>query len=200
MFAKILFGFFGFLVFVFLFWRRLKEDYADEVVFSSAFLILGSALLLNLVSQKFFPGWWFWASTLGAVVGFLGAVIRFKLMVFETIEALVISGLSWLSLVFLQDSISSSSAPSLGGFLATFFLVGLFFFLDAHYKKFSWYKSGKVGFSGMTTLGIFFLVRAVVASTFPFMISFVGRLDAIISGVLAFLAFLTVFNLSRQKL
>jgi hypothetical protein len=91
------------------------------------------------------------------------------------------------------------SAISLLAAVATLILIVTFYFFETKYKNFSWYKSGKVGFSGLAVLGIFFLVRALVALSFSFVLSFAGKFESVFSGITAFLFFLGVFNLARQK-
>ncbi|MGB6881761.1 MAG: hypothetical protein WBD86_00440 [Microgenomates group bacterium] len=199
MLTRTIFNIVGTLLFLFIYWKKLKEDYASKNVFTAAFYILIPIGLAGFLSAKFFPAWWFWADLLGISLGFTVGVIKFKFRFFENLEAAVIAILPWLSFVFLQDSILTSSLSSLIGFVVIVATIVLYTFLDAHYKKFTWYKSGKVGFAGLTTLGVFFLIRAAVAASFPFVLSFLGPIDSIISGMISFLAFLLVFNLARQR-
>jgi hypothetical protein len=190
----------GALIFLFIFWKRLKEDYVSSMIFTTAFYMLVGILLGRLVSFYFVPKWWFWTESLGLATGLSLGILRHKLRVFESIEAVVPGLLVWLSLFFLENAIDESSLSSLFSSLVVILFVVLFFFLDNRYKGFAWYKSGRIGFSGLTALGVFFLARAVVAATFPYVLSFVGTWDAIISSIIAFFAFLTVFNLARQKI
>jgi hypothetical protein len=111
----------------------------------------------------------------------------------------VAATLPWLGVIFLSDSIEKSNPASFIGFIVIILLIVLFYFLDAHYKKFTWYKSGRVGFTGLTTLGLLLLLRAAVAPIVPDMLSFSGKYEAIISGILAFVSFLLVFNLARTQ-
>lgn len=189
----------GVLSFLFIFWKRLKEDYASSMVFTTSFYVLIGLVIGEVVAGRFFPVWWFWLDLLGISLGLGLGIFRFRLRNFETVEAVVISFLPWLSLVFLRDAIESNSLHSGVGFLIVLVFVAIFILLDKHYKRFTWYKSGKIGFSGATTLGLIFLTRAFIAVTFPNVISFVGRLDAILSAVLAFISFLVVFDLAREK-
>ena len=48
-------------------------------------------------------------------------------------------------------------------------------------------------------MGAFFLARAVVAMVLPFMLSFSGKYEVFLSGIVAFFSFMGVFNLARQK-
>ena len=200
MLANIIITLAGILIFLFLFWRRLKEDYPSEIVFTtSVFMLLGTSLGL-LLSKKFIPAFWFWGAFSGASLGLLIGVLRYKLRIFEVMEAGTLGLLPWLGIAFLGDSIINSSLPSFLAFFAITCLVTLFAFLDSHYKNFAWYRSGRVGFSGLTTLALFFLLRAGFAPFFPFVISFTGRQDAILSAVVAFAFFLLTFNLARRTI
>ncbi len=199
MIANIFFNTTEVIFFFFLFWKKLREDYDSESIFNFAVFITVGIGIFSFISQSMLPQWWFWANCLGVILGFILGKLKFKFRFFESLEATTIGLLPWLSLVFLQDAISNTSLPSLIAFIVLLLVIAFYTFLDAHYKKFTWYKSGKVGFSGLATLGLLFLIRTAVAATFPSMLSFLGPIDSIISGVIAFTSFLLVFNLSRQQ-
>lgn len=196
---SVFFNLLGAFTFLFIFWRRLKEDYVSNMVFTTSIYLVFGAFAGKLISFYFLSDWWFWLSFLGLSIGLAVGILRFKLRAVETVEAAIPGLLLWFSFLFLQDSIESLSAPPFIAFLVVVLLVGLFYLLDKHYKKFAWYKSGRIGFSGLTTLGALFLIRAFVAAFFPDVLSFVGTLDIILSAVIAFIAFLLVFNLARQR-
>lgn len=186
------------ILYLFLFWRRLKEDYPQQVVFTAAFFVLFGILVFFILSIYYRPEWWFWFAAAGAIIGFLLSILRFKLKITETIDASVL-GLNMLAIAtyFYFGSIEGDFRPYI---LVIFhlFLFLVFWILDQNYKKFTWYRSGKIGFAGILTLGFYFLIRSVVALYFPDVVSFIGKDDAIISAVLAFLSFLGLFNLARQ--
>lgn len=198
MLTNILVSLSGIILFLFLFWRRLKEDYPANQIFTTAFYVLGGILLGYLVSLKVSRESWFWTELAGITLGFNVGILRYKLRFLEVLEALTLGLLPWLGIIFLQDSIDNSSLSSFLSFFAVTCLITLFAFLTSHYKHFAWYKSGRVGFSGLATLGTFFLVRAAFASLFPFVISFIGKYEAILSGTAAFVFFLATFNLARS--
>lgn len=198
MLTNILINLAGVIIFLFIFWKKLREDYTSNQIFSTATLALIGVGLGFLISLKFFTSWWFWLEIILASLGFILGIIKYNLRPFELIEAAVISLAPWLSLIFLSDSVAKTSLSSFLAFFSLVCLITLHLFLDSHYKNFSWYASGRIGFSGLATLGIFFLLRASLAYFFPFVISFVGRFEVIISGVGAFISFLTLYNLSRR--
>ncbi len=200
----------GSLVFLFVYWKRLKEDYAGIEIFTSGFytlvgtgigsLVFGIILKNFLHNTLFFinTGLWFWGGVVGAAIGYMLGVLRFKLKIFETQEAVGISMLWLLLFFFVYDSFKNSSVFSLTGSVILLGLIGLFFFLEGKYRRFTWYKSGKVGFSGLATLGSFFLLRTVFGLIFPFTFSFIGRIDSLISGCISFILFLLLYNLGEQ--
>ena len=206
-FAIVFLGVFAYLYF---FWKRLKEDYTPLQIFSAGFYILIGIFMGFMVSKlliaKWFlgfslyePGVHFWLSALGSFGGFILALVKFRLKFFETFEAYGVGLLFLVLAVFITDTFSSLSMVSLVGSTAVALLLVLFYFLETKYKNLRWYKSGKVGFSGLVTLGIFFLVRGSVALKFDFVLTFLGRIESLISLILTFFMFLAVYNLSGQK-
>jgi len=65
MIAKILINIIGVLFFFFLFWKKLKEDYDSESIFTFAVFIAAGIGIFSFISQRILPQWWFWASCLG---------------------------------------------------------------------------------------------------------------------------------------
>lgn len=189
----------GLILFLFTFYRRMKEDYASDIIFTTSFYILLGLGVGYIVSRFFLSTWWFWLEFLGISLGLAVGTVRYKLRFFETFESSFSSLTPWLSLVFLGDSVSNSSLTSFLAFVATLGILTLFYYLESSYKNFVWYTSGKSGFSGMMTFATFFLIRGAIAYFFPFVLSFVGRIDALISGIVAFVAFYGIYNLSRSQ-
>lgn len=187
----------GASLFLFLFWRRLKEDYTQNQIFTTGFYTLFGIALGSVVSDNFFPSWWFWTVFLGSLFGVLLGVLRFQLRILEALDAFIFAELPLIGIVFLYSFIKSSDIISAIGVVFILTLISLFIFFDAHYKRFSWYRSGKVGFSGFTVMGIFFLTRALIAAYSSDVISFVGSKEVVLSAVMSFTAFLVVFNIAR---
>lgn len=190
---------FSVYLFIFFFWRKLKEDYTENQIFSTAFYALLGAGVLGIIADNFASLWSFWLSLAGGVAGFSLGILRFKMRPFEVIEAAVPGGLVLTSNYFFYNFLITKNPHSFIALVIVLILSGLFFIFDKHYKRFTWYKSGKIGFSGMLTIGIFFLIRTVVALFAPSMLSFVGRADAVISGIISFASFLILFNLAEVK-
>lgn len=176
----------------------MKEDYASEIVFKSASYILFGVFGGFLLSFNFLSDWFLYMAIVGIVVGVYLSIIKFRLKFYEVFDAVVISFLPWLSLMFLGDSVLKSSLTSFVGFLAMLVAIFLYYYFDTHYREFAWYKSGRVGFSGTLLLAIVFLTRSTIATFGITVISFVDKYEAIVSGVFAFIAFLMLFNLSKR--
>ncbi len=187
------------LIFLFLFWKRLKEDYSSEIIFKSAMSILAGIGIGWSVAVNNFPVWFFWTSFAGGLLGLVFALVRLKLRFYETLEALIISSLPWLGLIFLIDSANKGSLSSFLGFAAILIMVFISYYLDTHYKRFTWYKSGRIGFAGIIVAMIFFLVRTTIAIFKVTMLSFVGRSEVVISGTMVLASLVLLLNLGKVK-
>lgn len=191
-------GILGYLFFV---WRRLKDDYSANVVFSTSLIILSSSFVLSGIFTHFASGLWFWGGIVGILVSFGISVYKYKLKFYESLEAFGIGFFIILSMIFLADSIIASSISSLGFFLVILALIILFFVMEMKYKDLSWYKSGKVGFSGLFILGIFFVIRSLIAIVYPHVLSYLvtfSLLDAILSALVGLAMFLVLYKLSKS--
>jgi len=197
MIIKILFYLLGVFLFLFIFWKKLKDDYIANQIFGSAFLVVFAVLLTSILSTKFYPQLWFWGNCLAVTLAFTLSHLRFKFKTLELFEVLTVSLLPWFALFFLADGVASGRTSSYLGFIVIFLFAYLFFVLEKHYKRFAWYKSGRIGFTGLTTLGFLFLFRTAVAVTGFDVLSFGVSWDALASGIVAFICFLIVYNLAK---
>lgn len=186
-----------FILFYFL-WHKLKEDYQYEKIFNLAFLILFGFLIGHLVSRYFLPDYWFWINLSGILLGFAIGIKRQKMKFFESFEGLAIGSLSWVSLIFLSDSINNSSLYSFLAFWMTLICIFLFFFVASHYRTFSWYKSGRVGFAGVLTALVFFIFRLIASIFFQNVISLSGEFEVYLSSSVVMVLFLIIYSLSRS--
>lgn len=200
----------GSIVFLFFLWRRLHEDYQPTKVFLTGFYIIGGILIGFVVSVLFVAphlkrlyffdpqGLWFWGSLTGVAITLTLSLLHFKMRFFEGLEAASLGLFFWFFILLFSYSLIYKISFVLIFSIIIAALIFLFFYIDKKYKSFSWYKSGKVGFSGLTLLAIFFLVRAAIAILNPSMLSFIGKIDALISAILSFIFFLSVYNLSGK--
>ena len=186
------------LIFQFIFWKRLKDDYKANEIFSTSFFILSGIGLGGLLSRLFFSLWWFWFSVVGVAIGLALGIYKYKMKFYESLQASIIGLLPWLVFIFLNHSVGNKSLSSFIAFIVTIIFIGCFYAVEENYKNFSWYLSGRIGLSGLFTGGLFFLTRAIVAVFVPFVLSFVGKFEIIVSGVMAIIFILLAVNLSGK--
>ena len=179
----------GVFFFLYFYWRRLKEDYQTEKIFNAGFILIIGVCVGIVLATYLLPNNWFWIIATSLFVAQLIVVYKLKLKPYESFEALIISSLPWLALCFLANSIQLSSLTDFLRFWLSLTSIFLFFLFDNFYRTFFWYKSGRIGFSGLATLGIFFLVNLLFPASYW---------DKIFSGTVVFLSFLLLYNLSKQ--
>ncbi len=161
MFMMIIANILGVFLFLYLFWKTLKEDYLYEQIFNLAFLILIGVLIGFITSNFIFKDYWFWMILLGSLLGFSLGVIKQKMKFFESLEGYAIGLLPWIGLFYLTDSIKHSSLSLFLASWAVVLTVFIYFFCKSHYRSFTWYKSGRVGFAGVIALIVFFITRII---------------------------------------
>lgn len=187
------------IVFLFYFlWKRLKEDFHFEKIFTLGVYILAGIIIGLLISRNNLDKGWFWLSLTGGLAGFLIGLKRLKMSFFEALEALLIGLLGWLDLFYFAHSIENFNALSFVAFWVTLCLFFLFLFLEGHYRRFSWFKSGKVGFSGLVVSLSFFLIRTVIALFNLSVISFLPSGESILSGLTTLILLVMLYKLSKQ--
>lgn len=177
----------GVFLFLYLFWKRLKDDYLSEKIFNSEIILLSGISLALLISRFFLSNYWFWFVILSIFISEFIISVKVKLKFFESLDAIVISLIPWLSTYYLSGSISNSSLHMFIAFWICLLLIFLFFLFDYYYKSFSWYKSGKIGFSSLAVITIFFFLRSVLIINF----------ESYISGAIALTSFLLLYKLSK---
>ncbi len=189
----------GIFLFLYLVWKRLKEDYAPEKIFSLSFSCIFAVIVGFIVSTTLIPSYWFWLELLAVTIGFLIVTKRQKIKFYEGFEGVVIGFLPWLSLFFISNAIKNSSLSSFLAFWTVLICIFVFFFIASHYRSFTWYKSGRIGLSSLVTLLFFFLMRIVISFFFPDVISLIGKFEVLLSGSTALLLLFVLYNLIRNK-
>lgn len=190
----------GPFIYLFLYWRSLRQDYSVESIFGSGIFKVFLVILFVFLSNKYLAssleqnqiinpkGLWFWFGCLGLIFGLVYTVLYKKFKFFETLEAETPGLLIWLGLILLVQRIWAGSI---------YFVLTIFYYILANnYKKISWYRSGKIGFSALFTLGVFFLIRSSLAIYNPAILMLAGRMDGVLSAGFAFLCFFSIYNLS----
>lgn len=193
--------FLGSIVALFNYWRRFREDYPSPVIFESGILVLAGSIigallfqfiLRRFVSDSYFfdgSGLWFWGGVVGFITMSFFIMFQMKIRFYEAFEALGVGFMYLLLLVLISLKVFVLAVTLM-------FTLVIYHLINAKYKSFTWYKSGRVGFAGLTTFGLFFVARAVIAVASFHMVSFVGIIDAMLSALVAFLLFFSVYNLS----
>ena len=158
--------------FSFVLWKKLKEDYTTDLIFSFTILILAFTTLGVAVAQNFLPGYSFWLVTLldTLVVSWFVKSNYFKL--YELLDALVLSlltlflgtNITELLLQIIRDrGIGVSDIYFTAQIFAALLTIILYKIYLKRYRSFSWYPSGKIGFIGLSLAASYFLLRGLVA-------------------------------------
>lgn len=198
MFLMLIANIFGLFILFYFFWKTLKDDYQYEKIFNLA-TTTSIGLCLSLIINYYIPNlYWFWIILFGFFISFEISVYKQKMNFFESFQGLTIGSLSWLGTIYLYDAVKNASLHSFLAFWVTSICIALYFFFNAHYRSFTWYKSGKVGFSGILTLIIFFILRTVASLISINVFSFAGKLEVFFSGSTALLLFILLYNLARN--
>jgi len=189
----------GFILSLFLFWKKLKEDYLPNEIFSTYFYILILVLISFFFSKQFASSWWFWIVLIGYFSGLFLGILKFRLNFFESFEASFLGFLVNFSLFLLGDSVKNLSLVSFLGFTTLIILIGFFQYIDLHYKNISWYKSGRVGFTGLISAGVFFILRLITSIFYPSFVSFAPQFEIYLSALASLIFFGLTYNLSRSE-
>jgi hypothetical protein len=179
----------------------MREDYSSDLIFSAGsffvlltlvgYLLSRLVLFLFVASSVFNPaGLWFWGAFGGFAVAILVSVRKYKLNVVQTSESALLGASFWLLIVFVANL---AVLPTIS--LVLFY--ALFYYFEKNYRRFSWYKSGRAGFSGLAVTSLFFLGRAVASLVVPTTFSLIGRLELVPSAAASFLLAFSLYNLSE---
>lgn len=158
----------GVFLFSFTLWKALKEDYTRDTIYTFTLLILVFSALGGILGNKIAPEFTLWFVILTNVL--LGSLVikRLEIHFFELIDALVPASLYFLVFghlgVFLLN-LENRTYLGLLPMLIALASLFVFKFLVGRYRRFSWYPSGKVGFAGLATVGVYLLLHSVIKPT-----------------------------------
>lgn len=199
----------GIILFLYLIWRNLRDNYDDQKIIT----FLWVALLGFLVFGRLFYGlinWGIWNDNfldwilvgskpgMSYIGGYLGLIlvswlftkkIQWKFLNF--MEDLIRPFLVMVGFYMLDELIRTKFSLEIGLFLLLIILVfPLFVWISDRYRSFVWYKSGKKGFALLSLNFLFFL------GVIPVLISFKDNLFNIIaSGVICLVSLIGLFIL-----
>jgi hypothetical protein len=193
----------GTVLFSFAFWRKLKDDYENDEIFTSTLMLLFGGLIGWFVVGRWFEPLVFWGFALGFLISGIYATVRLGLKSFETIDSMAWA-FFWLwvfvelRVVFMGGlgrygiNLLPLTAPILGLFV--------YRFLDSRYRRFSWYPSGKIGFLGLASFAVYFFFRAAVAFTLFGVLSFpIHFFDGLLSFFLVWAFVLAMYLRSGRR-
>lgn len=187
----------GIFLFLYVYWKKLKEDYLSEKIFNFAFILIAVTFFAYFISTKFLIGYWFWVVFLAQLITILIAT-KFKFDFFENFEGYILSILPWLSLFYLTDSVQKSSLSSFLLFWISLTLIFVYLLIQNFYRKFTWYKSGKIGFVSLSVVLLFFACRILMSAFFGQLISFATQYEIILSATVISISFLILFIRGRS--
>lgn len=177
----------------FIFWRKLRDDYAPGKIFSFTLVLFlgvvaGSLLVRYLpVGESGLATFSFWLPFFLIVLLTLYLVRKLDFRLFEVLDSLVPASLFFL-LIYSLAVVGNFERESLVEAGLAFVGLLIFHLLKGRYRKFSWYPSGKVGFLGLVTLALYFFARFLIAILFPLDLA-----SAIISLVLSLFFIFAVY-------
>lgn len=185
-------------IYLFSFWKSLREEAPQQSIFVSELVILAStgvfAIVGLLLTSVFTPRTifnpshvWFQLAVVGIILSIL-FVRRYLSLSFALIAEAAVPGIVLvLSVVSFSDRI---------GMIVSFITLMIFYVLHKTYKRIHWYKSGRPGFAAYAAIGILFLLRIVFALTGHPMLFSIGQVDILFSAVISFLSFFLIYNQS----
>ena len=187
-----------FLTSLFILWKKLRDDYIASQIFSLGFGIYFSLVAGFLLFHffKFSYSEWFIVAAPVVVVLYLSNRGRMRLneLVNALAPLLYVSNIYYyLMLVILKNNYFAL----IGIFLSILFII-FYFLLEKNYKKLQWYKSGKIGFSGLFVLSVYFFMNSALAILIPDMVFFSGKINAIISMLLGLIFAFALTRLSKK--
>lgn len=175
----------GIVLFVYLTWRNLRENYEEEKVVTYAWLALlgffiGGRIAYGLVNFGVWnDSWMSWFSVwdkpgMNYVGGFLTLVLvgfifakvnNWKVVPF--LEDGLINLILLISFLMLDEFVRTSFSLEVGVYVL--FLILMMFlakFLKKKYRSFVWYKSGKKGFVFLAIAFLSFLIMGILGIFF----------------------------------
>lgn len=183
-------------IFLFVFWKNLKDDYIPSQIFSTALIVLVFAGIGCFLSTVF-KSYAFWLISLSLFIGYIIGSVKCGIKFYEGFDSFIISSLIAFTATF-PIVYKFWQLNLILFYSATVISVVVFHIIKKNFKSFIWYKSGRRGFSGLFTLGIFFLIRSMVAIVRPESILLLTEYDIFISGLISSISFLNIFVLGGK--
>lgn len=158
-------SFVGILLFSFVIWKRLREDYTNDQIYLLSFALFICALGARWIASNWFIGFEVWFVVV-ACAGALNYLLkRLGIKFFEFVDALAPATFYFLFFWYLGKLVLGGKDQLLiigPQVLLSFAMLFIYQFLLSRYRKFSWYPSGKVGFAGLASFAIYSLFRSIL--------------------------------------
>lgn len=181
--------------YLFFLWKYLREDFDISMIFSFGFLTY-IGLIVGLIIGGLLTMFWYWVALGVFFIVYFLLFRKSEFKIYELIESSAPGLIFFHTMLYLYGVTVQSLA--LIPFIGTMLILVLFFVLKRNYKKFTWYESGKLGFASMASLGILFLVRAVISLLPITIFSFNRVVEFIPAAILSFICFFSLYNLSER--
>ncbi|KKQ75852.1 MAG: hypothetical protein US96_C0003G0010 [Candidatus Woesebacteria bacterium GW2011_GWB1_38_5b] len=177
---------------LFFYWRRLREDYTSKIIFSSIIYVICGLFIGTVLGTRI--GYWFWTSLLGILLAFLVARKRFNLDFIEVLEAIISSFGIAFAFVSAGKVIFAYSLGVLIDLVQVLLAIGVYIYVDRYYKRFTWYKSGRVGIAGLVSASFYFISRSFIMLYLTH-----SYVDVLLSLTVAFLLVAKLYNLNHNN-
>lgn len=148
----------GFVVSSFWVWRKMRGEYEEEEILTMLLGVTGVGMLAAAWGWK----WWsLWGIVVAVVATLVAWCRRKKWDIWEWLDVIVAA-----SMVMGLAAAVGSGQWMKGGRLGIFLGVGLvgLWLVAKYYRRWSWYKSGKLGLVGLAGLGWWMGLGLVIAN------------------------------------
>lgn len=192
--------FLGALCAAYIFWKKLKEDYHDSEIFTLTFYSLGLALASYIIVDSLYPRAHLWIPAMCSAIVIYWKSNKYQMRFFEVLEAFVPAFFAFIFFAALAHAFNGISLQEIAGELSAVSLAGLvYWYTSKNFRRFTWYPSGKLGISSLSSLAVWSSGRAILAMYAPSMLSFSYYiLDVLLGWVFAILCIAVLYNRSGQ--
>lgn len=169
----------GIILYMYLTWRKLREDYKDDEVISYVWLtvlgfILAGRVVFGVINWKLWQNWWDWLvfwSKPG--INYIGAYFGWLWVTFW-----VAKSYGWKLLPILEDTAKillilfgfCLADGEIRNILILVTAYGLVAWIEKRYRSFWWYKSGKKGFVWLVANIWVWVALAILSRQYYFLI------------------------------
>lgn len=186
------------IVFLYVFWKRLKDDYIANQIFSVAFLSIAGFISAVIYLKLFSFNWSFWGITVGVIFGMLVGVYRFKIKLLDALNSEIVA---WSPLiigagVFTGITLADNLMIILSLIFGILYLSNdLILKLVQDVTKF---KYGRSHISGLIVISLYMVLRFILAIYHNKVLFFLDY-DAVISVLVFVISTATVVTFIVKK-